>query len=79
MLKPFTRYEPRVEALRSGAPRVVVAVGAASGEEIAKRSTVALAERLGVTPTVFPGDHAGFMADPTGFAEAIREALGQTA
>ena len=77
MLKPFTRYEPRVEALRSSAPQIVVAVGAASGEEIAKRSTVALAERLGVTPAVFPGDHAGFMADPAGFAEAIRKALGR--
>ena len=63
MLKPFTRYEPRMEALRSGAPRVVVAVGRGSGEEIAKRSTAALAERLGTDAAVFPGDHGGFMAD----------------
>ena len=79
MLKPFTRYEPQVEALRAGAPRVVVAVGEASGEEIAKRSSVALAERLATTAVVFPGDHGGFMADPAGFAAAIRKELGQTA
>ena len=30
MLKPFTRYEPKVDQLRSGAPRVVIAIGEAS-------------------------------------------------
>jgi pimeloyl-ACP methyl ester carboxylesterase len=76
MLKPFTRYEPPIEALRSG-PRVVVAVGAASGEEMARRSADALADRLGQTPTPFPGDHGGFMSDPPAFATAIREVLAQ--
>lgn len=76
MLKPFIRYQPPIETLRSG-PRVVVAVGAASHGEMARRSADALAERLGQTATVFPGDHAGFMADPEGFAAAIREVLTQ--
>ena len=76
MLKPFTRYQPPIEALRSG-PRVVVAVGADSRGEMARRSADALAERLGQTATVFPGDHGGFMADPAGFATAIREVLAQ--
>jgi hypothetical protein len=76
MLKPFTRYQPPIEALRSG-PRVVVAVGAASRGEMARRSAEALAERLGQTATVFPGDHGGFMADPGGFATAIREVLAE--
>ncbi len=76
MLKPFTRYQPPIEALLSG-PRVVVAVGAASRGEMARRSADALAERLGQTATVFPGDHGGFMADPAGFATAIREVLAQ--
>jgi pimeloyl-ACP methyl ester carboxylesterase len=75
MLKPFTRYEPPVEVLRSGTPRVVVAVGTASGGEIARRSTEALAQRLGSSLAVFPGDHGGFMADPAGFAAAIRQVL----
>lgn len=76
MLKPFTRYQPPIEALRSG-PRVVVAIGAASGDELARRAADALAERLGQTATRFPGDHAGFMSDPPGFATAIRDVLAQ--
>lgn len=75
MLKPFTRYEPAVRTLRAGQPRVVIAVGAASQEEVAPRSTRALAEQLGIEPVVFPGDHAGFLADPEGFAAAVRQAL----
>jgi hypothetical protein len=72
MLKPFTRYQPPVDALRSSGPRIVVAVGENSGDEIAGRSSVALAELLGADPVRFPGDHGGFMADPAGFAAAIR-------
>jgi pimeloyl-ACP methyl ester carboxylesterase len=75
MLKPFTRYQPPVEILRWGGPRVLVAVGAASGNEIARRSAEALAERLETQPAVFPGDHGGFMADPAAFAAAIRQVL----
>jgi pimeloyl-ACP methyl ester carboxylesterase len=75
MLKPFTRYQPPVAVLRWVSPRVVVAVGAASGNEIARRSAEALAERLETQPAVFPGDHAGFMADPAAFAATIRQVL----
>jgi pimeloyl-ACP methyl ester carboxylesterase len=77
MLKPFTRYQPPIEALRSG-PRVVVGVGATSGAEMARRSADALAERLGQTATPFPGEHGGFMSDPPAFATAIREVLAQS-
>lgn len=72
MLKPFTRYQPDVEVLRSAGPRIVVAVGDASHGEMACRSAEALAGRLGTPPVRFPGDHGGFMADPAGFAAAIR-------
>jgi hypothetical protein len=75
MLKPFTRYQPPVEVLRSAGPRVVVAVGAASGGEIAARSARVLAEQLGTPAAMFPGDHGGFMADPAGFAAKIGELL----
>jgi pimeloyl-ACP methyl ester carboxylesterase len=77
MLKPFTRYQPPIEALRSGPARVVVGVGATSGAEMARRSADALAERLGQTATPFPGEHGGFMSDPPAFATAIREVLAQ--
>jgi hypothetical protein len=79
MLKPFTRYEPAVDALRSGGPRVVIAVGEAAREEVAPRSAVALAGLLGTSPATFPGDHGGFMADPVAFADAIRHVLAPAA
>lgn len=79
MLKPFTRYEPAVDTLRSGRARVVIAVGEASRGEVALRSTVALAERLGTSPTPFPGDHGGFLSDPESFADAVRQSLAPTA
>jgi pimeloyl-ACP methyl ester carboxylesterase len=79
MLKPFLRYEPRVDALRSGIPRVIIGVGATSHEEIAARTSAALAEQLGTTPMPFPGHHAGFMEDPAGFARTISQVLSETA
>ena len=78
MLKPFTRYQPAVDTLRSGPPRVVVAVGESSRGELAQRSAVALADRLGTSPVALPGAHAGFMSDPVAFADRIRQVLGQT-
>ncbi|HZA32065.1 MAG TPA: alpha/beta hydrolase [Propionibacteriaceae bacterium] len=78
MLKPFLRYEPKIDVLRSGGPRVVVAVGAASGGEIPQRSSELLAQRLGATVTIFPGDHAGFLGDPGGFAATIRQVLAES-
>lgn len=75
MLKPFTRYQPAVDALGSGQPRIVVGLGAASRDELAVRSAVALAEQLGTTPFPFPGEHAGFMGDPVGFAASLRQVL----
>jgi pimeloyl-ACP methyl ester carboxylesterase len=77
MLKPFTRYQPPVEVLRTGDPRVVIAVGADSRGEIARRSAEALSERLGSPPAVFAGDHGGFMADPAAFATTIRQVLAE--
>jgi pimeloyl-ACP methyl ester carboxylesterase len=75
MLKPFIRYQPAVDVLRTAGPRVVVALGGASYQEIPSRSAEALAQQLGTSATVFPGNHAGFLADPAGFAAKIRELL----
>ena len=75
MLKTFNHYQPDVDALRSGAPRIVVAVGETSRGELARRAADALAERLGTPATTFPGHHGGFMDDPAGFASRIREVL----
>lgn len=78
MLRPFLRYEPQLDSLRLGRPDVVVAVGEASRREVARRSAVALAEQLGTSPAVFPGDHGGFMTDPAAFADALRQVLTRT-
>jgi pimeloyl-ACP methyl ester carboxylesterase len=76
-------YEPRYEALVSGAPRVVIAVGADTGEQMTGRAARGAAARLGTAPVVFPGDHGGFSggeygqpADkPVEFATTLREVL----
>ena len=79
MLEPFTRYRPDVEVLRSGTPHVVIGVGETSGAGVAVRSARALAAQLGVEPTVFPGDHGGFLADPEAFAAVLRPLLAPAA
>ena len=73
MLKPFTRYQPPVDALRSAGPRIVVAVGATSREEIARRSAEALAEQLGSSGRRVPRRPRWLHGRPAGFAAAIRE------
>jgi pimeloyl-ACP methyl ester carboxylesterase len=75
MLKPFTRYVPDTEQLRSVRQRIVVGVGEASGDEIAKRSAVALAEQLRIPTHGFPGHHGGPVDEPEAFAAAVRRVL----
>jgi pimeloyl-ACP methyl ester carboxylesterase len=72
-LRPTTRYLPDLEALRSA--RVVLGLGVDSGRLLTQRTTVALAELLGASPFMFPGDHGGFLSEPGVFADALRLAL----
>lgn len=67
----LAHYEPDVETLRSRAPRVVVGIGTTSAGQLAYNTGVALAERLGSEPAVFPGDHGGFAGEPEGFAAVL--------
>lgn len=78
-----TGYEPDVEALSAASTRVVVAVGEESAGTVTARTAVALAERLGQEPVVFPSHHGGFMSgefgyagQPEAFAARLREVLG---
>lgn len=75
MLQPFTRYRPSVDSVGSAGPRIVIAIGETSEEELSGRSTRALAQQLGTPPVTFPGDHAGFVADPAAFAERLLQTL----
>jgi len=70
-LRPISGYEPDLPALRSGSTRLVIGIADATGGQLAHRCAVAVAERLGLTPVVFPGDHNGFASRPAEFAEVL--------
>ena len=73
-LRPTTRYVPDVAALSKS--RVVVGIGSDSGQLVTYRTSVALANLLGVGPVEFPGDHGGFLGQPTEFAAVLRQEVG---
>jgi pimeloyl-ACP methyl ester carboxylesterase len=75
LLRPTTHYQPDIEALRAAPTRVVVGVGATSRGQLAHRTAVALAERLGTTAVDFPGDHGGFMALAGEFGRVLDRVL----
>jgi pimeloyl-ACP methyl ester carboxylesterase len=68
-------YVPDFDALRTGSTRIVSAAGETSGEQAARRSAVALAERLGMPVTTLPGAHGGWGSDPQEFADKLDEVL----
>jgi pimeloyl-ACP methyl ester carboxylesterase len=75
-------YEPDFDALEAAPTRIVLAAGEASEGLMAYRGAVAIAERLGTQPVIFPGGHAGFLksewdpsGDPEAFAAKLREVL----
>jgi len=72
-LRPTTRYLPDIPAL--SACNVVVGTGEDSGHLVTYRTSVALADLLGVKPVDFPGDHGGFLGAPAPFADRLREVL----
>ncbi|MGY1643044.1 alpha/beta fold hydrolase [Geodermatophilus sp. SYSU D00703] len=81
-LMSCTHHEHDVAALRAASTRIVVAVGVGSEGQLARRGGEAVAERLGVTPVEFPGDHGGFLGgeygqagEPEAFAAALRRVL----
>ena len=79
-----THYEPEVAALLAASTRIVLAAGAESDGQLACRAALAMAERLGTEPVIFPSDHGGFLGgeygqsgDPDAFAAKLREALAE--
>ena len=75
-------YRHDFDALRAGSTRVVIGVGATSGQMIAGRAGLAVAERLGTPPVTFPGGHDGFlggeyggMGEPDEFAATLHKVL----
>jgi len=74
-MKPISLYIPDVPTLRAGSTRVVVGVGETSTGQLAHRTAVALAGRLGAAPVTFPGGHGGYVDQPTAFAETLHRVL----
>jgi pimeloyl-ACP methyl ester carboxylesterase len=75
-------YEPDFGAIGAASTRIVVAAGAGSEGELANRGALAVAERLGAAPVVFPSNHGGFlggeygqMGEPDVFAAKLRDVL----
>jgi pimeloyl-ACP methyl ester carboxylesterase len=62
-------------ALRAAPTRILLGVGTQSGQMMAGRAAVAVAERLGTTPVTFPGGHDGFLSHPGAFAAVLRTVL----
>ncbi|WP_043651645.1 alpha/beta fold hydrolase [Nocardia thailandica] len=74
-LRATTGYVPVLDVLRAGPPRIIVGIGTDSAGQFCDRTSRALAAALGVEPVLFPGDHAGFLGDPAGFAARLREVV----
>ncbi|HET7338400.1 MAG TPA: alpha/beta hydrolase [Candidatus Dormibacteraeota bacterium] len=76
-IRNIANYGVDVEALKACPCKVVAAVGADSTGQLAHDGGVGLAKRLGVEPTVFPGDHGGFDGRPEEFAARLLQVLGE--
>ncbi len=74
-MRPTTRWQPDIVALRAGTPRIVVGIGDESAGQLCDRTSTALAAALGTEPTMFPGGHIAFADDPAGFATRLRAVL----
>jgi pimeloyl-ACP methyl ester carboxylesterase len=74
-MQQIVAYVPDIEKLRSGPTRIVSAAGENSGEQMARRAAIALAERLGIGVTYLPGAHGGWGSDPQEFADRLDNVL----
>jgi pimeloyl-ACP methyl ester carboxylesterase len=74
-LVPITSYVPDIARLRGASTDVMVGLGVDSEGQETWDTSVALAERLGVPPVMFPGDHVGMATQPDVFATRLREVL----
>ena len=71
-------YVHDFSALHAASARIVIGVGVASAAMVAGRAGIAVAERLGTEPVIFPGGHDGFVSgsgEPEAFADVLRKVL----
>jgi pimeloyl-ACP methyl ester carboxylesterase len=77
-----THFEPDFDALRAAPTTIVIAVGEESTGLLSRRGGEAAAQRLGLSPVIFPGGHDGFLGGeygqtgkPDEFGAKLREVL----
>jgi pimeloyl-ACP methyl ester carboxylesterase len=70
-----TFWEPDLDALRRREGMILIGIGEKSAGQLCDRTSRALAGRLQVEPTIFPGGHTGFADDPAAFADFLRNLL----
>ena len=75
VLREISLYEPDIDALEQSGTPIAVGSGEESAQQSANRAGIALCERLGVSPTPFPGAHGGFSSHPDEFAKRLDAAL----
>ncbi|MCX0274653.1 alpha/beta hydrolase [Nocardia zapadnayensis] len=80
--RAVTSYRPDLTATAAAPTRIVIAVGAETGNTFTGRTAVATAELFGQHVTVFPSHHGGFLdgesgyaGQPEEFARRLREVL----
>ncbi|MGW4767155.1 alpha/beta fold hydrolase [Nocardia sp. NPDC004278] len=71
-------WAPNSAVLQSTPARIIIGIGADSTDQLCDRTSRALGTAIGVTPTIFPGGHTGFVEDPAAFAGRLREVLAAT-
>jgi pimeloyl-ACP methyl ester carboxylesterase len=79
LIRPTTSYRPDIQALQEASTRIVAGAGTTSRGQLANRTAVALATRLGTRVVEFPGDHGGFAALPEQFGRELDQVLTRTA
>jgi pimeloyl-ACP methyl ester carboxylesterase len=77
-------YHHDFDALRAASTRIVIGVGATSGDILPARAAKVVAERLGIPAVTFPGGHDGFLGgeyggfgEPDAFAATLHGVLSE--
>jgi pimeloyl-ACP methyl ester carboxylesterase len=74
-LRDTTHWQPDLAALRERGTRIIIGIGEESTDQLCDRTSRALATALGLEPTLFPGDHTGFVEHAAAFALRLREVV----
>ncbi|MFZ2529837.1 MAG: hypothetical protein WAX14_19635 [Rhodococcus sp. (in: high G+C Gram-positive bacteria)] len=70
-MRATTRYLPDLAALSEASERIVIGIGAESGNLITSATATALADAIAVSPVEFPGEHTGFVDRTEKFANRL--------